>query len=74
MCHSKGSKCSIRISLNDDHHAAFLKVSNCITLRTDLVHMVEIFEIAYGTSWKLRRMSWIIKGEEFELYLPNTLD
>jgi hypothetical protein len=34
--------------------------------------MDEIFEIAYGTSWKLRRRSWIRKGEEVELYLPNT--
>jgi len=34
--------------------------------------MVEIFEIAYGTSWKARRKSWIRKGEEVELYLPKT--
>jgi hypothetical protein len=34
--------------------------------------MVEIFEIAYSTSWKLRRRSWIRKGEEVELYLPKT--
>jgi len=33
--------------------------------------MVEIFEIAYGVSWKLRRRSWIRKGEEVELYLPK---
>jgi len=34
--------------------------------------MVEIFEIAYGTSWKPRRRSWTRKGEEVELYLPKT--
>jgi hypothetical protein len=34
--------------------------------------MVEIFEIACGTSWKLRRRSWIRNGEEVELYLPKT--
>jgi len=34
--------------------------------------MVEIFEIAYGASWKSRRRSWIRKGEEVELYLPKT--
>jgi hypothetical protein len=34
--------------------------------------MVEIFEIACGTSWKSRRMSWIRNGEEVELYLPKT--
>jgi hypothetical protein len=30
--------------------------------------MVETFEIAYGTSWKSRRRSWIRKGEEVELF------
>jgi len=34
--------------------------------------MGEIFENAYGTSWKLRRRSWIWKGEEVELYFPKT--
>jgi len=34
--------------------------------------MVEIFEIACGTSWKSRRRSWIRNGEEVELYLPRT--
>jgi len=34
--------------------------------------MVEIFEIACGTSWKLRRRSWIKNGEEVELYLLKT--
>jgi len=33
--------------------------------------MVEIFEIACGTSWKLRRRSRIRNGEEVELYLPK---
>jgi len=33
--------------------------------------MVEMFEIAYGASWKLRRRSWIRKAEEVELYLPK---
>jgi len=36
--------------------------------------MVEIFEIACGTSWKSRRGSWIRNGEEVELYLPKTSD
>jgi hypothetical protein len=34
--------------------------------------MIEIFEIACGTSWKLRRRSWIRNGQEVELYLPKT--
>jgi len=34
--------------------------------------MFEIFEIAYGMSWKSRRRSSMRKGEEVELYLPKT--
>ena len=40
--------------------------------RTDLEHMVEIVEIACGTSWKSRSRSCIRNGEEVELFLPNT--
>jgi len=36
--------------------------------------MVEIFEIAWGASWKSRRRSWIGKGEEVELYLPKIIE
>jgi hypothetical protein len=35
------------------------------------VHRVEIFEIAYGMSWKSRRRSRIRKAEKVELYLPK---
>jgi len=34
--------------------------------------MVEIIEIAYGTLWKSRVRSWIMKGEDVKLYLPKT--
>jgi hypothetical protein len=70
-CHRKSVKCAWQIDLNDNHHAAFINSYNSMTLRTDLVHMVEIFEIACGMSWKSRRMSWIRNGEEVELYLPK---
>jgi len=43
--HRLSSQCSVRICLNEDSHAASIHVSNCITLRTDLVHMVEILGI-----------------------------
>jgi len=33
--------------------------------------MVEIFEIAYGASWKSRRRSWMRKGQEVEPYEPK---
>jgi len=36
--------------------------------------MVEIFEIACGTSWKLRRRSWIRNGEEVKLYVLKTTE
>jgi len=71
MCHRKCGQCSWWVCMNHDRHAAFIHVSNRITLSTDLVHMVEIFEIAYGASWKSRRRSWMWIGEEVELYLPK---
>jgi len=74
MSHRKSSLSSIHIWLNDVRHVAFTHVSNCITLRTDLVRMVVIFEAAYGMSWKSSRSSWIRKGKEVELYLPTTSD
>jgi len=71
-CHRKSGQCTWQINLNDSRHAMFIHVSNWLTLRTGLVHMVETFEIACGTSWKSRRRSWIRNGEELELYLPKT--
>jgi len=71
-CHGKSGQCAWRINHNDNRHAKFTHVSNCITLRTDLVRMVEIFQSAYGTSWKSKRRSWIRNGEEVELYSPQT--
>jgi len=71
-CHGNSGQWAWRIDLNDNRYAAFIHLSNCITSRTDLVHMTEIFEIACDTSWKSRRRSWIAKGEEVELYLPKT--
>jgi len=72
MCHRKSGQYLLRIRLNDNCQAAFIHVSNCITLRTDLVHIVEICKIAYGMSWELSRRSWMKKGKEVELYLPKT--
>jgi len=43
-----------------------------MTLRTGLDHEVQIFEIAYDTSWKEQRWSWMRKGEEVELYSQKT--
>jgi hypothetical protein len=55
-----------------NRHATFIHVSSCITLHTDLGHIVQILEIAYGGLWKSRRRSWIRNGEEVELYLAKT--
>jgi len=57
MRHWRSNLCPIRIHLNDDCYAAFIHSSNCITFCTDLVHSVEIIDIAYGMSWKSRRRS-----------------
>ena len=71
-CHRKSGQCTRQIGLNNNRHAEFIHVSNCITRRTDLVHLVETFELACGTWWELRRRSWIRNGEEVELYLLKT--
>jgi hypothetical protein len=71
-CQRMSGQFAWRIDLNDNCHTVFIHVSNCITPRTDLVPMVEIVEIACGTSWKLRRWSWIRNGDEVELYLSKT--
>jgi hypothetical protein len=61
-----------RIDRNGNCHAGIIHLSSGITLPPDLGHVVEIFEIAYGTSWKLRRWSSIQNGKVVELYLPKT--
>jgi hypothetical protein len=70
--HRKNRLYARQIHLNDKCHAEFKHVSNRITVPTDLVHMVEIFAIACGTSWKSRRRSWVKNGEDVKLYLPKT--
>jgi len=72
MSHRKRGWCLIRIGLSGTSYAALIHASNGITLCTDLVDMLEIFEIVYGMSWKSRRRSWMKRGEEVEIYLPKT--
>jgi len=60
----KSGQYSIRISLNDIRYATFIPRSYYITVRPDRVHTVEIFDIAYCTSWKSRWWSWMRKSEE----------
>jgi hypothetical protein len=60
--------------MNDNRHAEFIYVSNFITGRTDLLHIVGIFEIACGTSWKLKKSSWVTTGGEVKLYILITCD
>jgi len=57
--------------MNDNCNAAFINASNCITVRSDLVHMVENLKIPYGRLWQWRRMSWMRKGEEVWLYISK---
>jgi len=66
--HRRSGQWVMWISMNEPRHAAFIHTSNCTTLRSDLVHKVEIMKIAYGRSWKSRRSCWIRKGEEVGVY------
>jgi len=49
--------------MNDSCQSALIHAANYITLHSGLLHMVKKLKIAYGTSWKSRRMSWIMNGE-----------
>ena len=73
-CHRKSSQCSWRICLNGHRLTTFIHVSNCSTIRIDLVHMVEFSHIAHGTSGKSRRRSWIRKYEDVEQLVGKTGD
>ena len=53
--------------MNDSRQSALIHAANYITLRTDLLHMVEKSKNVYGMSWKSRGMSWIRNGEDFGL-------
>jgi len=57
--------------MNDDRHAAYDHVSNCIARCKDLVHIVGMLKIAYGKSWKSRRMSWMRNSEEVRLNISK---
>jgi len=57
--------------MNGSRHAAFVHAANCITLRSDLLHMVEILEITYGTSSKSWKTSWKKKVQEVKLYMSK---
>jgi len=70
-CHSKRNQCRWQIGLNNDRHGACVPVTHCITLRTDLGHMVELFGQAHGTWWISTRRSWTLHGHQVELYLPK---
>jgi hypothetical protein len=44
--------------MNASRHAALVQAAYCITLLSDLLHMVDNLRISYGTSWKSRKTSW----------------
>jgi len=53
--------------MTDSGLSASIHAANYITLGSDLLHMIEKSRIAYGTTWKSRRMSWIRTGEDVAL-------
>jgi len=72
MRHRCSGQSTMRSWMNDDCHAAYHHASNRINLCTGLVHMVEMWKIASGRSWKLRGMCWMRKGEEVGLNISKT--
>jgi hypothetical protein len=71
-CRTNTSQHGWRIDLNNNRHAAFNYVFNYVTLPTDLVHMVDIVQIACRTSWRSMRRSRMRNDKQFDQYLPKT--
>jgi len=44
MSHRRSSQCTMWTCMYDHHHVTFIHTSNCITLRSDLLHMVNILK------------------------------
>jgi len=65
-------QCVIQTQINDNYHAALLRVSNCITLHWDLLYTIENLKIGYHLSWRSRRMSCKRTGREVRLYMLKT--
>jgi hypothetical protein len=55
-----------------NRYTSLIYTSNCRTLRTDLVDMVETFDIVHLTSRKSKRRSWMRTVEDVQIYVPKT--
>ena len=53
--------------MNDIRQSASIHAADYLTVRSDLLHMVNQLNITYGASWTLRRVSWIRNGEDIAL-------
>jgi len=56
------SQYAVWTRMNGGRHTALVYVAICITFRSDLLHMVQILQIAYGMSWKSRKTIQKKKG------------
>jgi len=83
-CHTilcRSGQCAMWTQMNHNHYAALIQAANCITHYSHLVHMVEILDSSYGTSYKSMRSSWtkkrwsscatLIKKKWIDLYAVN---
>jgi len=64
-------QCAVWTRMSGSHHAALIYAANWITLCSDLLHIVENLNIAYGTSWKSKKTNWKKQGQEIGLYVSN---
>jgi len=74
MSHRRSCQCTTWTLMNNNCHTTLIHATNSIALHSDWLHMVEIMEIFYGKSWKLRRRSWIWKGKAVRLYISKLID
>jgi len=64
MTHRRRGQSTSQTQINDSRQAALIHAADYITLRSDLLHMVEKLKMAYGKSSKSRRMSLVRNGED----------
>jgi len=69
MTHRRSDQRTCKTQTNDSRPAVLIHAVNYISVRLDILHLVEKLKIAYGTSWKSRRISWIRNGEDVGRYI-----
>ena len=70
--HRRSGQCTMQTRMNEYRHATCIHASNCVTLHSEQVHVVEIWSIPCGISSKSRRWRWMWRDQKVGLYISKT--